>query len=231
MHDPNYFDSKDYNPRIGNRHGRVKSDDLSIDGRSWNYRDPYNQKQIDKQNLYKEKSLDDTISKNAYSIANPLYDYSFGQVRDAAKAEGIGNIDKQKEVDAIINRIQNPPSAAPEKPQKNKNKNKGTKLAAPSEPVQTVLSKPAAEANAFVEAHNSMTMGNKSPLTGIAASNQAGVSSPAAGEFKNRFQLNLGSGGNTPLTFTEGITGTKPTVASGFMDRYKDAIKKNLEPM
>lgn len=235
MHDPNYFESQDYNPRVGNRHGRVKSEDLSIDGRSWDYRDPYNQKQIDKQNLYKEKSLDDTISKNAYTKANPLYDYSFGQVRDAAAALGIDNVDKSKEVRQIIKQIQNP--AASETPTKNTNKDKDkdksedARLAAPTEPVKSALSKPAAEANSFVEAHNAMTIGNNNPLAGIAASNQAGVSSPEAGEFKNQFQLKLGSGGDTPLTFTEGITGTKPTVSTGFIDRYKDAIKKNLEPM
>ena len=231
--DPNLM--RDYNPRVGTRYGRVKKEDFSIDGRSWNYRDPYNQGQIDKQNVNREKGRRDTVSNNAYTKANPLYDYSFGQVRDAAKDLGIGNVDKTKEVNAIINLIQEPPTAAASKPKKDKNKkkNQDTKLAAPTEPVQTVLSKPAAEANAFVEAHNSMTMGNQSPLAGIAASNQAGVSSPAAGDFKNRFksQLKLGSGSDTPLTFTEGITGTKPTVSTGFIDRYKDAIKKNLEPI
>lgn len=228
------YSMQDYNPRVGTQFGGVKSEDFSIDGRSWDYRDPYNKAQIDQQNLNREKGRRDTVSNNAYTKANPLYDYSFGQVRDAAEALGIDNVDKTKEVNAIINRIQNPPAAAASKPKKDKNKNKNqdTKLAAPTTPAKTVLSKEAAEANAFVEAHNSMTIGNSNPLAGIAASNQAGVSSPAAGEFKNQFQLNLGKGsGNTPLTFTEGTTGTKPTVAPGFMDRYKDAIKKNLEPM
>ena len=227
--DPNSM--RDYNPRVGTRYGRVKKEDFSIDGRSWDYRDPYNQEQLNRQNMNREKSVDARISENAYTIANPLYDYSFGQVRDAAADLGIGNVNKKKEVNQIIKRIQNPTPAAAPKTKKQKNKKEDTKLAAPTEPVETVLSKPAADANAFVEAHNATTLGNKSPLSGIAASNQAGVSSPEAGSFKNRFQLNLGKGGSNPLTFTEGITGTKPTVSTGFIDRYKDAIKKNLEPM
>ena len=227
--DPNSM--RDYNPRVGTRYGRVKKEDFSIDGRSWDYRDPYNQEQLNRQNMNREKSVDARISENAYTIANPLYDYSFGQVRDAAADLGIGNVNKKKEVNQIIKRIQNPTPAAAPKTKKQKNKKEDTKLAAPTEPVETVLSKPAADANAFVEAHNATTLGNKSPLSGIAASNQAGISSPEAGSFKNRFQLNLGKGGSNPLTFTEGITGTKPTVSTGFIDRYKDAIKKNLEPM
>lgn len=230
------YSMRDYNPRVGTRYGRVKSEDFSIDGRSWDYRDPYNQEQIDKQNINREKGRRDTISNNAYTKANPLYDYSFGQVRDAAAALGIDNVDKGKEVRQIIKHIQNPTpttTAAPETPKKNKNKNKSddARLAAPTEPVNTVLSKEAREANAFVAAHNEMTIGNSNPLAGIAVSNQAGVSSPEAGAFKNQFQLKLGGDGDTPLTFTEGSTGTKPTVATGFIDKYKDAIKQNLEPI
>ena len=144
---------------------------------------------------------------------------SFGSQSDAAAAaQHIFEQSRQDLTDSLS-------------PKKDKKKKEDAKLAAPTEPVKTVLSKPAAEANAFVEAHNATTMGNKTPLAGIAASNQAGVSSAEAGEFKNKFQLNLGNGGYTPLSFTEAITGTRPTVASGFMSMFKDGIKKNLEPM
>ena len=235
--DPNLM--RNYNPRVGTRNGRVKEDDFSIDGRSWNYRDPYNQEMINRQDMNNEKPRGERINDEAYTIANPLYDYSFGQVRDAAKSLGIGNVNEQKEVDSIIKHLQSPTTTAASsvepKINKNKNKNKNkkqdAKLAAPTEPVNTVLSKEASEANAFVDAHNEMTMGNTTPLAGIAASNQAGVSSPEAAEFKKQFQLKLGSGGDTPLTFTEGSTGTKPTVSTAFIDKYKDAIKQNLEPM
>lgn len=114
-------------------------------------------------------------------------------------------------------------------PKKDKKKKQDTKLAAPTEPVKTVLSKPAAEANAFVDAHNAMTLGNSSPLQGMAVSDKAGTSSPKAAAFKENFQLNLG-GASTPLTFTEAITGTKPTIAAPFMDKYKDNVKSQLEP-
>ena len=216
-----------YNPRYGNASGRVGKKDFSVDGKSFEYRNPENF------NAGGNKASNEpTYNRHASDMTNPLYDYSYGQIRDAAKAEGIGNVNSQDEVDRIIGRIQNPPAAAaPEKPKKDKPKKDDARLAAPTEPVKTVLSKPAAEANAFVEAHNSMTLGNTTPLAGIAASNQAGVSSAEAGEFKNKFQLNLGNGGNTPLTFTEAITGTRPTVTTGLMTSFKDAIKKNLEPM
>ena len=47
-------------------------------------------------------------------MTNPLYAYSYGQVRDAAKAVGIQNVDEQKEVDSILDYIQNPKTEEPE---------------------------------------------------------------------------------------------------------------------
>lgn len=114
-------------------------------------------------------------------------------------------------------------------PKQDKKKKEDAKLAAPTEPVKTVLSKEAAEANAFVDAHNSMTLGNVEPLQGMAVSNKAGTSSPEAADFKQNFQLKLGGKG-TPLTFTEAITGTKPTAATSLLDRFSSEIKKQLEP-
>ena len=99
------FDEKGYNPRVGaGNSGRVRKEDFSIDGRSWDYRDPYNQREIDRANTNREKSRA-TINPNNYKIANPLYDYDYGIVRDAAKELGIGNVDEQKEVDDILNYI------------------------------------------------------------------------------------------------------------------------------
>jgi hypothetical protein len=205
--------------------------DLAIDGKSFNYRDPSDNKDVDYMSGKGPAMSGKTINKDSYQMTNPLYEYSYGQIRDAAKAQGIQNINEKAEVDKILSYIQTPRTAAvePTKPDKPK-KDKDAKLGAPTEPVKTVLSKPAAEANAFVEAHNAMTMGNENPLAGIAASNQAGVSSPEAGAFKQNFQLNLGSSDSTPLTFTEAVTGTEPSIAGGFMGKYKDAIKRNLEP-
>ena len=100
-----YFDDPDYNPRRGaGSSGRVRKEDFSIDGKSWDYRDPYNQRQIDRENIGREKS-NVTINPNNFSIANPLYDYDYGRVRDAAKELGINNVNEQSEVDDILNFI------------------------------------------------------------------------------------------------------------------------------
>ena len=100
-----YFDDPDYNPRRGaGNTGRVREKDFSIDGKSWDYRDPYNQREIDRENIGREKS-NVTINPNNYAIANPLYDYDYGRVRDAAKELGIGNVNEQSEVDDILNYI------------------------------------------------------------------------------------------------------------------------------
>lgn len=100
------FDHKGYNPRRGaGNTGRVRKEDFSIDGRAWDYRDPYNQVEIDRQNTNREKGRF-TTNQNAYEIANPLYDYDYGRVRDAAKALGINNVNKKKEVKDILAYIQ-----------------------------------------------------------------------------------------------------------------------------
>lgn len=208
---------------------------FTIDGKSLSYRDPRN---FNATSTAAAKAGGGSMlgnedhNRHSYNMTNSLYKYSYGDIENAGKALGIANVNKKKEVDKIHEYLERPRTAAvePTKPDKPK-KDKDAKLGAPTEPVKTVLSKPAAEANAFVEAHNAMTMGNQNPLAGIAASNQAGVSSPEAGAFKQNFQLNLGSSDSTPLTFTEAVTGTKPSIAGGFMANYKDAIKKNLEPM
>ena len=99
------FDHKGYNPRRGaGNTGRVREEDFSIDGRSWDYRDPYNQNAIDRQNTNREKGRF-TTNQNAYEIANPLYDYDYGVVRDAAKELGINNVDEKKEVKQILKYI------------------------------------------------------------------------------------------------------------------------------
>ena len=99
------FAGGDYNPKYGRGSGgRVGKNDFSIDGRSWNFRDPNNQKAIDSQQEGRRHKV--TTNQNAYKIANPLYDYDYGTVRDAAKELGIGNVDEKREVKDIINYIQ-----------------------------------------------------------------------------------------------------------------------------
>lgn len=92
-----------YNPRFGTN-GRVGKDDFSIDGKSWDYRDPNNRPVRTPVNRG-----EDLVNENAYSMTNPLYDYSYGQVRDAAKKLGIGNVDEQAEVDELLKYIQKDP--------------------------------------------------------------------------------------------------------------------------
>ena len=104
-----------YDPKYG-INGRVKKGEFSIDGKSWNYRDPQNkdsneQYQADRRG--DSGSAEDNWSKNAYEYTNPLYDYSYGQVRDAAKATGITNVNSQDDVDQLLKQVrgENKPKA------------------------------------------------------------------------------------------------------------------------
>ena len=213
---------------------------LTIDGRDWDYRDPRNQQMIerhDPDSRYSGNSNRGRPKSNphSYSSTNPLYDYSYGQVRDAAKSLNINNVNSSKEVESIVDRIQNPvTSAAPKQKVKKSQKNQNAKLAAPSETPKVSLSRPAAEANAFVDSYNDMMISGKaSPLQGFAVSNQAGVSSPEAGSFKQKYQLSLGSGNlnfASASVASEGSTGTSPSMAGDFMSKYSANIKKHLEP-
>ena len=146
-----------YNARIGGLHGHVKSEDFSIDGRSWNFRDPNNQEMINRQDMNNERARGERINDEAYALANPLYDYSFGQVRDAAKTLGIGNVDKKKEVKSIIKHIQSPTSfdSSDSKKDKDKNKNKAPKTPNYMDSAKPIkLSKRAAKAEATVSAYD-----------------------------------------------------------------------------
>ena len=96
---------KGYNPRVGTKFGRVGKEDFSIDGKSWEYRNPANF------NDGRDRASDDpTYNRDASSMTNPLYDYSYGQIRDAAKELGIGNVDEQAEVDQLLKYIQERPA-------------------------------------------------------------------------------------------------------------------------
>lgn len=96
---------KGYNPRVGTKYGRVGKEDFSIDGKSWEYRNPANF------NDGRDRASDNpTYNRDASSMTNPLYDYSYGQIRDAAKELGIGNVDEQAEVDQLLKYIQEGPA-------------------------------------------------------------------------------------------------------------------------
>ena len=103
----NKFKSKDFNARFG-IDGRVGKDDFSIDGKSWDYRDPNRETgtnpREDRGNIQQRSSIKN--QDHAYSYTNPLYDYSYGQVRDAAKDLKIGNVDTKGEVKQLLKQIQ-----------------------------------------------------------------------------------------------------------------------------
>ena len=102
------FDDPSYNPRYGLRNtGKVREKDFSIDGRSWDYRDPQNEDAKRRQRGgWTGRGRDPgLVNKNAYEKANELYDYDYGTVRDAAKALDIDNVDEKKEVRQILEYI------------------------------------------------------------------------------------------------------------------------------
>ena len=103
-----FKDDERYNPKYG-INGRVQDDEFSIDGRSWNYRDPQNPESNSAAIAARsgdDGSAEDDWSQNAKLYANPLYDYSYGQVRDAAKELDIGNVNSKGEVKQLLKQIQ-----------------------------------------------------------------------------------------------------------------------------
>jgi len=116
-----YHQSDHYNPRFGfGRLGRVNKDDFSIDGKSWEYRNPTNYNDDDDGwSNYNYK-----YNNNASAVTNPLYDYDYGTVRDAAKKLGIGNVDEKAEVDQLLKYIQEGPEKETKVKQSKKDKNK-----------------------------------------------------------------------------------------------------------
>jgi hypothetical protein len=88
--------------------GRNSTTEFSVDGKSFNYRDPRNPESNDyarAERFGDDGGAEDNRSKNAYEYTNPLYDYSYGQVRDAAKELDIGNVNSQEEVDQLLKQI------------------------------------------------------------------------------------------------------------------------------
>ena len=65
---------------------------LTIYGKDFDYRDPRKTTTA----TYYDKGDREEKNPNAYNMTNPLYDYSYGQVRDAAKAVGIKMLMRRK---------------------------------------------------------------------------------------------------------------------------------------
>ena len=197
----------DYNPRYGGVGGRVGKDDFSIDGKSWNYRDPMNQAHRDRQRQGWEGRGQDPGARNehAHDYSNALYDYSYGQARDAAKALGIGNVNSQEETDRIIDYIQNPPKAESEQKDK-KDKDKMPKAEAPATPVAP--SKEVTEAKERVNAYDAEMKSDRfnayGPKKSAFAERSSEVYNPNQG-FQANQQSTVSTDGNQQAqTFMQG---------------------------
>tara|TARA_A100001201_G_C3992575_1_gene172006 strand:+ start:45 stop:662 length:618 start_codon:yes stop_codon:yes gene_type:complete len=80
---------------------------VSFDGKPFEYRDP---KAF---NVFATRGRGGQKPYNRFAIdyLNPLYDYSKGQVADAASYLGIKNINSAREAEAVLQQIRNPGSS------------------------------------------------------------------------------------------------------------------------
>ncbi len=79
------------------------SSPVSFDGKAFQYRNPSNTRE-----LSYDTGVREPINPNAMGFLNPLYNYSQGQVEDAARYLNIRNVNSEGEVNDIINYIRNP---------------------------------------------------------------------------------------------------------------------------
>ena len=205
----------DYNPRVGiGDSGKVGKNDFSIDGKSFDYRDPRNMKYSDghyADRIGDDGSAEDYGNRNSYEFTNPLYDYSYGDVRDAAKALDIGNVNEKSEVKQILDRIQNGPAETKEKKEDKPKKflddyiDKNIK----NESTQAEVEIPTTQNNGSAEGDNSInspiTQANPQTVTGDnnvvsqtnaikqAIDNRSDKSDNSSRMFLDDYKLNLGS--------------------------------------
>ena len=117
-----------------NSTGKVGKNEFSVDGKSFDYRDPKNLEyaQVGSRGDRGIRN-DQQYNPNAYNFTDPLYDYSKGEVRDAAKELGIGNVDEKSEVKQILKYIQDSPDKQEEDKPKEFLKKYIDKKASPAE--------------------------------------------------------------------------------------------------
>ena len=84
--------------------------DLSIDGRDLAYRDPNNEEQIE----YHMRGDDqaERENPNSYNMTNPLYAFSYGELRKAGQALNISNINDPEEVEQMLAYMNKPTAMA-----------------------------------------------------------------------------------------------------------------------
>jgi hypothetical protein len=209
---------------------------LTIDGKDFDYRDP---RQTNTATYYSKGNKEES-NPNAYNMTNPLYDYSYGQVRDAAKAVGIKNVDEKKEVDSILNYIQNPKTEE-EKPQETIDQKPTVKDAKPGPAID--LRQDTAEAKQIVENYNAGLLSGDG-LSNNSIQRFAGIGSDnkAAG-FLGDYSLKLRDGmknvGMATRGPASGSTTVQPEASSApvpqtnetsdeFTEQFKNGIKSNL---
>ena len=84
--------------------------ELSIDGRDLAYRDPNNPDM--RRTLTDSSDEDYEANPNAYNMMNPLYDYSYGELRKAGEALDISNVNDKEEVEEMLEYLSKPQSFA-----------------------------------------------------------------------------------------------------------------------
>ena len=176
--------------------GKFSTNDFSVDGKSFYYRDPFNpeaNEQVRADRRGDNGSAEDNRNPNAYDYTNPLYDYSYGQVRDAAKSLDIGNVNSQEEVDQLLKQIR---GGSKPKAEKFKDDYIDKKIA-PRENSDTEVEIPSATSGDATAGDNSIA----SPISQVSGIDVAGDNNSAdqdnstdqnqAGSFLDKYKLNL----------------------------------------
>tara|TARA_R100001510_G_C7570542_1_gene147105 strand:+ start:13 stop:696 length:684 start_codon:yes stop_codon:yes gene_type:complete len=84
--------------------------ELSIDGRDLAYRDPNNPDM--RQKLMDQSDEEYEANPHAYNMMNPLYDYSYGELRKAGEALNISNVNDKEEVEQMLEYLSKPQTFA-----------------------------------------------------------------------------------------------------------------------
>ena len=196
-----------------NSSGKVGKNEFSIDGKSFDYRDPRNMKYSDghyADRIGDDGSAEDYGNRNSYEYTNPLYDYSKGAVRDAAKELGIGNVNSKDEVKQLLKQIQ---SGSKSKAEDFKDDFIDKKITPPRENSDTEVEIPTGVTS------GDATAGDNSIASSIAQNNNIGIES-------NRTRLTQ----NNKTEQTQN-TDNNDNEALSFLDKYKLSLqtKENLD--
>jgi len=195
---------------------------VTIDGKPISYRDPNVNKHVDYMSGRGIANSGKTINKDAYrgQAFDELYKYSEGTIQDAMLANGIQNLNEEKELttvlDTIKGRFNNTANTEPKKVKKQKpNTPDIPEYMDPAKPIQ--LSNKAANAEATISSYNQR------------------FDSPAANaayDLKDKYALDLKSGlGQRGQGFASiQSSGWDNGMSQSFADNKKQLIKNNLQP-